>query len=302
MVASFESRSAASVAIVGAGKVGTALGVLARRHGLRVTAITSRSLQSARIAARRIGGEVEVCRLEEVPRYATLILLTVPDDTIESLCETLCRGAVFQPGSVVVHCSGALTSEVLSTARERSGCAVASFHPLQSFPTIDAALDNLPGSHCFVEGDADARTRLEAFGEAIGVHCVEIETEAKVRYHAAAVVACNYLASLMDAALSLMRRAGIEDELAWAGLEPLVRATLDNISVLGPEQALTGPVARNERGTLEAHLEALQGESTDLADLYRIMGRFTVGLARRRGDLDEAAAQDLLSLFDGGEV
>jgi predicted short-subunit dehydrogenase-like oxidoreductase (DUF2520 family) len=205
-------------------------------------------------------------------------------------------------GTVVAHCSGALSSECLDPAREELGCRVASFHPLQSFPTVEAALASVPGSYCFGEGDEAALLALEELGAAIGVHCVRIDTRHKALYHAAAVMACNYLTGLMDASLTLAASARIDRVVAWRALEPLIRATVENISELGTEAALTGPIARGDRRTVTNQLEVLDRNARELSDLYRALGSWTVGVALRKGSIDERTARALLEALaaDGG--
>jgi len=287
-----------SIAIIGAGRVGTALGVLARRSGYRVEAIAGRDPERLRTSARFIGGEVRICGPVEASATADFVFLTTPDDVLEEVAAELSAGGGLRAGGILAHCSGALTSEVLASARGAAGCGVASFHPLQTFPNLDAAIAALPGSHCFIEGDASAVDRLAAFGADLGLRCVSIEREAKVLYHAAAVLACNYLVTLMDAALSLDERAGIEREVAWEALETLVQATLRNVSELGTEAALTGPIARGDVETVRRHLAALEGGAREeLTSLYRALGLWTVDLARRHGRAPEADLRSLRQLL-----
>lgn len=273
--------------------MGTAVGALAARAGYRVTAVAGRNRRRTEEAASRIGPEVPVLSPGEAAGRAELVLLAVPDDAIEALCRELVAARALARGSLVAHCSGAESSECLSPARE-IGCHVASFHPLQSFPTVEAALASLPGSYCFDEGDEIALAVLEELGAAIGVHCVRIDTRHKALYHAAAVMACNYLTGLLDAALSLAASAQIERRTAWLAMEPLIRATVDNISELGTEAALTGPIARGDHGTVKTHLAVLDRSARELSDLYRALGSWTVGLALRKGSIEETAARTLL--------
>jgi predicted short-subunit dehydrogenase-like oxidoreductase (DUF2520 family) len=288
-----------SIAIIGAGKVGTAVGVLASRAGYRVAAVAGRDHRRTEQAASRIGAGVPALSPCEAADRADLVLLTVSDDAIEAACRELVSARALARGNVVAHCSGALSSECLDPARRECGCHVASFHPLQSFPTVEAALASLPGSYCFDEGDEAALEAVEELGTAIGAHCVRIETRHKVLYHAAAVMACNYLTGLLDAALSLATGARIERETAWQALEPLIRATLANISKLGTEAALTGPIARGDVRTVIAHLAALDERGGELSGLYRALGSWTVDLALRKGSIDETAARALLEALAG---
>ncbi len=115
-------------------------------------------------------------------------------------------------------------------------------HPLQTFPTVQAAIAKLPGSYCFIEGDARACAVLESLAKAIGALPVRIAPETKALYHAGAAVASNYLVTLLDAAAAMVALAmGGSDDAerarALAALAPLVKATMENALQLGPERA-----------------------------------------------------------------
>jgi len=283
------------ISILGPGKVGTALGVLAARAGWTVAAVGARDASRAQSAAERIAGSgnpgVRACTVAEAARRGQLALLTVRDEAIVPLCAELAEAGAFARGAVVAHCCGALDSEVLSPARA-CGCTVASMHPLQTFPTVRRAIRRLPGAACFCEGDKPAAAAVSDLAEAIGARPVRIEPEAKILYHAGATVACNYLAVLVDAAVSLFESAGIDRSTALAALDPLVRATAENVMQLGPAEALTGPVARGDAATVRRHLAALA--ATPVRDLYRAAGLRAVDLARRKGTIDETRARELV--------
>lgn len=286
------------IAILGAGKVGTAVGVLAGRAGLRVAAIGARRGDQAAAAATRIGPGVRACTVAAAAGAGGLVLLTVPDDAIEGLCRDLSADGAFADGAIVAHCSGALDSSVLAPAREACGCAVGSMHPLQTFPSVQAAIDRLPGTTFFCEGDERALPALEELARAIGGRAARIDPAAKVLYHAAAVMACNYLTALTDAAAALCERAGIDRATALAALGPLSAATLDNVARMGPGEALTGPIARGDTGTVRRHLEALAGADEKLQALYRAAGGWTVQLAERSGTIDRATARSLREILE----
>src|SRR5262249_28606452 len=129
------------IAIVGPGKVGTSIAVLAKQSGYRIAAISGRDEKRTRQAAKLIGGDVKVCSPEEAAGLAQLILLTVSDGAVESVCQDLAKRNAFSSKQIVAHLSGALSSEALASARDHGGAKIASLHPLQMFPTVDAALD-----------------------------------------------------------------------------------------------------------------------------------------------------------------
>jgi len=281
------------IAIIGAGKVGTAIGILAARAGYQITAVAGRSRRSAAAAARVIGGKVDICRPAEAAGAGELVLLTVPDDAIEGVCGELAGAHAFRRGAVVAHCSGALGSDVLSSARRCCGCAVGSMHPLQTFADSESAAGRFAGTYCFIEGDEPAAAALQRLAEAIGGKAFTIDVQGKLLYHAAAVMACNYLAALADAAVQLCARAGINGETALAAMGPLIRAAADNVVAVGPAAALTGPIARGDIETIRRHLKAMGQCPPQLRELYRAAGAWTIQLARRKGTIDAAEARAL---------
>lgn len=280
-----------ALAIVGPGTVGSAIARLACTAGYRELSIGGRSAEHAAATARAIGSDVRAATATEAVSGARLVLLTVRDGEIEALARSLAEAGAVAPGTVVAHCSGALSSEALASLRAVEGVALASFHPLQTFPNVERAVADLPGSYVFVEGDARAKPLLRTLADDLRLRYVEIETAAKPLYHASAVLACNAFTALMDAALVSLEAAGIERETAWPAIAPLVKSTLANIEALGTEAALTGPVRRGDDQTVRVHLDALAQARPELASLYRTLADWTVALARRGGDLDEAGAE-----------
>ncbi|MGC9454752.1 MAG: Rossmann-like and DUF2520 domain-containing protein [Phycisphaerae bacterium] len=286
-------KRTSDIAIVGPGKVGTALGVLALRAGWSVGGVAGGGPGRAAAAAGTIGSTRDGSPVD-VASSARLVLLTVPDDAIRRVCDDLSSAGAFDDGVVVAHCSGALGSEELSSA-QACGASVGSMHPLQTFPSVQAAVEKLPGAFFFMEGDETAIKTLESLASAIGGRCVRIASQAKGLYHAAAVLACNYLTALLDAALSTDERAGIDRAQASEALEPLMRATLENACKMGTEQALTGPIVRGDVETVRRHLGGLAG--CEQEEVYRTLGVYTVGLAERSGRLPAGEAEQMRRLL-----
>lgn len=190
---------------------------------------------------------------------AGLVLLCVPDDAIAEVAAKLEP----VPGAVVAHCSGVLPAAVLDVAP----AAAASFHPLQTFPDAETGASRFLDCPVFIEGDPAALERLESLAERLGAVPHRLSAAAKVRYHAAAVMACNHVCALLDAAFEVAGEAGVADPTVYL---PLVRATLENVERLGPAGALTGPVARGDTQTVAHHLQALSANA-ELRELYRIL-------------------------------
>jgi predicted short-subunit dehydrogenase-like oxidoreductase (DUF2520 family) len=216
-----------------------------------------------------------------------VVFLTVPDDAIAAVCASL-----RWKGQAAVHCSGALELDVLDIAR-RQGAAVGSFHPLQTFPYTPqpqgADTTWLAGATVAIEAEGSLLETLTSMAEALGCRAFRVPAGRKALYHASAALASNYLVTLVAEAAGLWRQLGASEGDALAALLPLARATVANVERLGPETALTGPIARGDSGTVRRHLKALERFAPDLVPLYRDLGRRTVRLAH----LDPDAETDL---------
>jgi predicted short-subunit dehydrogenase-like oxidoreductase (DUF2520 family) len=284
------------IAIVGCGRVGTALAVWLHRAGYPVCGLASRRLQSAQAVADLIGPRPCSQEPQDVTAEADVIFITTPDGVIETVCRQIAGAGGFRAGSVVLHCSGALPSTVLAPARQ-SGAWIGSLHPLQSFAT--PALDRNPfaGIIVSVEGDGPALQTAETLAADLNAHPQQILTEAKTLYHAAAVVASNYLVTLLDLAFTLLKRAGVSPQDAHGVLRPLIDGTLANVARIGPPAALTGPLARGDAETVAHHLEAIAAKNPESLALYRALGIATVAVAETGGHLEAAQAAALRRLM-----
>jgi predicted short-subunit dehydrogenase-like oxidoreductase (DUF2520 family) len=283
------------IGFIGTGKVGTALASLLNARGADVVAVSGRTLQSSFDMALSAGLDPKVARDRAgTLRAASIVFLTVPDDAIGPLCREIAGEGGWRPGQGVVHCSGALPSDVLGPARD-AGAVVASFHPLQAFASLQAAIEHMPGSTFALEGDPELVAQLDLLVEALGGTAFHLTAQEKTSYHAAAVIASNYTVTLAALASDLLVREGIapDTNTALRYLLPLLQGTVDNLDALGLPAALTGPLARGDAGTVHRHLEALDKIAPDLASLYRHLARLTLPLAQEKGRLDEETVKKL---------
>jgi predicted short-subunit dehydrogenase-like oxidoreductase (DUF2520 family) len=154
-------------------------------------------------------------------------------------------------------------------------------------------VERFPGTFCFCEGDAAAVEALLHLAADLGGKGVRMSSQGKLLYHASAVMASNYFTALLDAALATAEQAEIPRDEALAALEPLVRATLANNFKVGPAAALTGPIARGDVGLVGRQYARLRQASPELAEVYRGMGLWTIGLAVRKSSIDAARAEQL---------
>lgn len=287
-----------NVAVVGAGRVGSALAAALYKCGYRISGVASRSAASALRLATRVQAPASADP-PEVTLAADVVLITVPDRKIRAVTENIARRGGFVPGQVVAHTSGALGSGELSAARE-CGAAVISIHPLQSFADTESGAARLAGVYFAVEGDAAARPAAERIVRDLGGVLLHLKSEDKALYHAAACVASNYLVALIHMATDLLRRCGLDREHALKALVPLLDGTLRNIKEMGAVGALTGPVARGDIPTLEWHLDAFARRDAGAGELYRRLGLYALRVAREKGSVESGRAAAIAELLEGG--
>ncbi len=275
---------------IGAGTVGTALAVRLSQKGYPVASVSSRSQASARSLACQAGAEVR--DNQGVADSAALIFITTPDDAITSVVSSI----KWHAGQNIVHCSGADSAGVLEPAK-RLGARVGVFHPLQTFASVKQAIENLPGSTFALESDEPLLGTLKEMAASLDGNWVELKAGDRVLYHAAAVIACNYLVTLVNLATDLWQTFNIPPQQATQALLPLIRGTVHNISTVGIPGCLTGPIARGDTGTIRKHLNALQERAPAVLSTYRELGLQTIPIALAKGRIDKQKAEELKSVL-----
>ncbi len=279
---------------IGAGTVGTALAVRLSSKGYQVVAVSSRSQVSAKTLARAISN----CRVSDnnqgVVDIAELVFITTPDDVIAQVVSQL----KWHAGQSVVHCSGADSTDILQPAK-KLGAHVGVFHPLQTFASSKQAMENIPGSTFAIEAEEPLLDTLKDMTAALDGHGIELKASDKVIYHAAAVIACNYVVTLVKLATDLWQTFSIPSQQATQALLPLLRGTISNIDTIGIPQCLTGPIARGDSGTVKKHLSALEEVAPAVLSTYRELGLQTIPIALAKGRINEQQAQELQTILRG---
>ena len=251
--------SGSRVAVVGAGRLGTALTAALRASGVEVEGPLGRG---------------------DTPRPADAVVLCVPDAEIGAAA-----AAVAGAAPLVGHTSGATPLAAMEPAR-LAGAGLFGLHPLQSFAGAPApgqdARAAFEGAGAAVAGTSPAALTFAAgLARLLGMTPFEIDDEGRAAYHAAASVASNFLVTLQAAAERIAAGAGLEPHEARALLVPLLRRTVENLAEHGPERALTGPIARGDHATVEAQRAAVEDVAPHLLDLFDELVRHTHSLAGR---------------------
>jgi len=277
---------------IGAGTVGTALSVRLSSKGHQVIAVSSRSQTSAEKLAQAVSGCHAFNNNQDVADTAELIFITTPDDVIASVADEI----QWHTGQRVVHCSGALSTDILESAK-KLGAQVGAFHPLQTFASVKEAIGNIPGSTFAVEAEEPLLSILKDMATALDGQWIELKASDKVAYHAAAVIACNYLVTLVKLATDLWQSFNIPQPQATRALLPLIRGTIHNIDTVGIPQCLTGPLARGDTGTIKKHLDSLQKVAPALVSTYQELGLQTIPVALAKGKINQHQAEELQAIL-----
>lgn len=280
--------------LVGAGAVGTALGVAMSRGGWPVHAVASRDPGRRERFRSLVEGVRAFAEAQALIEEVELIILAVPDDAIAPLAAQL----RMYSGQAMVHTSGALGAEVLAPAMA-AGTQIGAFHPLVAFADTERAVAALHGATVAIEGDDQLAALLAELAEAIGATAVRLAPGSKAAYHAAAVLAAGGFVALLDAIAELGRVAGLDEAGSLAVYGPLIEGTLGNARALGIRPALTGPIVRGDVGTLRAHLDALVTHAPGVLELYVAAAVREIDLAVARGSLAPETEERLRDALAG---
>ncbi|MCK5836765.1 MAG: DUF2520 domain-containing protein [Desulfobacula sp.] len=283
--------------VIGCGRLGISLAVFLSRQGFIPRAFSSKSRESSQRALGFVGkGRVYETAVDAV-KTCDLVFITTPDTLIEPVCEQIAAQGGFNSDSMVYHLSGALSSSILASAKQK-GAGTGSIHPLQAFaPYEDGQGSPFKGINMSIEGDDAAIDFGKEIVNALRANSFTIPTHAKTMYHAAAVVASNYLVTLEHFALELLKEANLSEENAYDILEPLIMGTLNNIKAQGSIKALTGPVARGDDEIVSRHLLDIDKKLPKFSSLYRLLGKHTLDIAADRGEISDDAQKKLAALF-----
>jgi predicted short-subunit dehydrogenase-like oxidoreductase (DUF2520 family) len=286
-----------SLAIIGAGRVGRALGWCFRELGWRIGSVVTRSEVSARKAARFIGAGRAHPGVSRDVFTSRVILIATPDDQIVAVARELARmGGDELTGKVVLHTSGAQGAGVLGILRAH-GAVVGSMHPLQSFSGV--SVPSLEGKVFAVDGDTKAIRVARQMARALGASPVRIPGEKNTLYHAAAAMAAGHMLAVEEAATQLLLSLGMRRSEAVRALLPLTRQVLDNFEGLGPRASWTGPLSRGDFKVVQAHLRALRESPEEFASVYTALNRLSARVlaqdsASMLAELDKSSMEEKL--------
>jgi predicted short-subunit dehydrogenase-like oxidoreductase (DUF2520 family) len=284
-----EGAQAPSLAIVGAGRAGSALAIAAHEAGYVVAAVASRRGEVARLLADTVGAEAVATPLAAAAS-ADLTLLAVPDNAITSVAATIAASGIALHGRGIVHLGARFGPGVIASLRT-TGAEVGVLHPLQALAGPGSA-SLLEGASFRIDATGGLRPRLLAFVAALGARPLEIDPSQAPLYHAAAVLAGNAPLALLAEATQLLEAAGVSRADAHEALAALLEGAARNARRAGAAAALTGPVARGDSDAITAHLEVLAAHP-EARDLYLHLTRAMESLVGDATDQQAAAGSQV---------
>lgn len=270
------------ISAIGIGRLGGALALALAEAGYEIENLITTNIESAEKIAALINPKPKILSPEELEKISSeIIFIAAQDFKIAEIAGNLTKN--LQHKSTVFHTSGALSSEILGDLRE-IGYQVGSFHPLVSISDSRLGKERFRNAFFCVEGDAKAVETAKKIVSDLGGKSFSIETKYKILYHASAVTACGHLVALIDTAIEMLLKCGLDEGTAKNVLLPLIKSTIENLKTQTTSEALTGTFARADFETFEKHLEILHENVSDEAlQIYLNLGERSTHLAEREG-------------------
>jgi predicted short-subunit dehydrogenase-like oxidoreductase (DUF2520 family) len=272
-----------TIALIGPGRAGTTIALALVDHGYRVVGVAGRAPDAAATRAAALVLDAPARLGSEAGVGAEIVIIATPDHAIASAARAVAPS--LEPGALVFHVAGSCNLDVFDemlAARPDANIRVGSLHPVQTFPNTTEGIERLYGSWAAVAGDPE----LIEIATSLGLRAFAVDPVDRARYHAAAVVASNHVIALLGQVARLAASSGVP----FDAFQPLVLTSIENAFGLGPARALTGPVARGDLKTVQAHLQALDPSERDA---YRALAREASKLAERRDDALQRLLDDL---------
>jgi predicted short-subunit dehydrogenase-like oxidoreductase (DUF2520 family) len=288
-------NSGRTIGVIGAGRVGAVLAAALGAAGHRIAAVAGES-DASRTRIDTLLPGVRVDKPTAVAKACDVLLLTVPDDSLDNVVRMLVASGAIRSGQYVVHTSGRHGLEVLAPADDIGAHGIA-MHPAMTFTGTDVDLARLDGTMFGVTAHADDRGLAQSLVDDLGGRLMWIDEDKRVLYHAALAHGANHLVTLVSQAMDLLRDAGSPDPAAT--LAPLLGAALDNTLAYG-DAALTGPIVRGDVHTVQAHLQTMALTAPSTVETYVAMARATVNRAVVMGRLEPRRAAELIEVLDEG--
>ncbi len=283
------------IGFIGAGVVGTSLALALNQFGYNVGFIFSRSIKSSEIFAKLIPGCNVVLSCDAISEVSDVVFITTPDDEIQNVASN----TKWRSKQLVVHCSGASSLDILDHPKKQ-GAQVGSLHPLQAFASFEDGLLSIPGTTFAIEGNEFVRNYLTSLTTDIQGKVIYLNSQDKVLYHLTGVMMGGMLSTLAASVSDLWRLFGYDRDQGINALSKMIIQVGVNLRELGIPDAIAGPYARGDVGTVKKHLTELLNRSPELLSFYCEMALIGLPYAFEKGNLSRKKfdeIQDLLLSF-----
>ena len=270
------------ISIIGTGRLGGALAIALAKNGHTIENLVARKIENAQRVAAVINPKPELLSSNELSEISSeTILITTQDFEIEDAARQLAEKLKHKP--FVFHTSGSLSSDILQTLKD-AGCRIGSIHPLVSISDAVLGAKRFADVYFCVEGDAESVAVAEKIVSSLNGKSFRVATEYKTLYHASAVTASGHLVALIDVAIEMLGKCGLDETDAREIFLPLIKSTVENLQTQTTSAALTGTFSRADVKTVENHLKILrENVSTEAVEIYVQLGMRSAHLAERQG-------------------
>jgi predicted short-subunit dehydrogenase-like oxidoreductase (DUF2520 family) len=270
------------VSIIGVGRLGGALAIALARKDYEIENLVSRRRESAEKIGDFVSANLLSFSPEDLSKISSdVIFIAVQDFEIENVAKYLARNLKGKP--VIFHTSGSLSSEILQSLRDAE-FKVGAFHPLVSISDSVMGANRFADAFYCIEGDSEAVEAARTIVTDLGGTSFFIQARYKTLYHASAVTACGHLVALIDVAVEMLSRCGLDEKQSKEILLPLIESTVQNLKIQTTAEALTGTFARADIETFEKHLEILrENVSEEAVEVYLQLGERSAHLAEEQG-------------------
>ena len=267
------------VGIIGAGKVGTTLGLyLFNTFEYCISGYYSRNYDSAKYSADLTQSKA-YSSLKDLVTECDILCITTNDDQIVQVWQNIKKYPL--SGKIICHCSGSLSSEIFKDDLI-SDAYYCSLHPLMAIKNKETAFKDMGQAYFTLEGDFKAISVIEQCLKQKNNPYKIIPTKDKTNYHVAAVLLSNLTLALGNMSLRLLKEYDFNEEEALEALSSLASTNIQNFISTGPTESLTGPIERNDLGTVNKHIGMLSTNNQDIKSVYLLLSEELLNLAKEK--------------------
>lgn len=268
------------VGIIGAGKVGISVGLyFFNTDEFEISGYYSKSLDSIKYAS-KVTNSAQFNNLEKLVNKSDILIITTPDDSISEVWEKVSHFNI--QNKIICHCSGSLSSEIFFdiSSKGAHGC---SLHPLMAISSKENSYKDMNNTFFTLEGDKKAIEVIEKLLISKNNQYKIIHTMDKTKYHLASVFLSNLVLSLGNISLGLLEEYGFDEKDALNAFSSLAIGNLKNFFEKGVVDSITGPVERNDIGTIENHLKSISSDNyIDVDKIYRLLSLEIIKVAEKK--------------------